>query len=78
MATKLDRMRRTLNDEFRDHLAAAMREKFAVEVETYFDLLGSMRMVTTRADGEPFTPEQHAWLGAWSEGYGCAMEQVHD
>lgn len=73
--TKLGRMARTLNDDFRDHLAKAMREKFGLEVETLFSIVAGA-LVTTRADGEDFTPEQMAWMQAWSDGYGVALDLV--
>ena len=74
--TKTEKLARTLNDDFRDHLSDVMREKFDIEVESSFDFLGSMRLITTRVDGKEFTPEQDSWLEAWSEGYGKAMEIV--
>jgi len=73
---KLQQMARTLNDEFRNHLAAAMAEKFdGLEVQTTYAFLAD-RLVTTRVDGEDFTPEQMAWMEAWSEGYGKALGLV--
>lgn len=73
---KLEEMARTLNDDFRDHLADAMRDKFnGLEVETQANIWG-MCLVTTRVDGKDFTPEQHAWMEAWSEGYGKALSLV--
>jgi hypothetical protein len=75
---KLQEMASTLNEEFRDHLADAMREKFdGLEVETTANIF-AMRLVTRRVDGEDFTPEQIAWLEAWSEGYGKALDRVRD
>jgi hypothetical protein len=76
MSTKIGRMHRRLNDEFRDELTDAVRGKFGLEVEHYFDLLGTGRLVTTRTDGEAFTPEQHAFIGAYSEGFAAAMAIV--
>jgi hypothetical protein len=73
---KLQEMASTLNDDFRDHLAEAMRGKFdGLEVETTANIF-AMRLVTRRVDGEDFTPEQHAWLAAWSDGYGKALSVV--
>lgn len=73
---KLDKMANVLHDEFREHLAAAMAAKFdGLEVETHANIW-QMRLVTTRADGEDFTPEQMTWMEAWSEGYSKALELV--
>lgn len=72
---KLERMARTLNDEFRDHLAAAVREKHGIDVETGFNLF-SGALSTSRSDGEDFTPEQMAYIEAWMAGFGKALEMV--
>lgn len=73
---KLEAMASTLNDDFRDHLAEAMAEKFnGLEVETHVNIW-QMCLVTTRVDGEDFTPEQYAWMQAWSDGYGKALSLV--
>jgi hypothetical protein len=77
MATKIDRVMRRLNDEFRDALAAKVREKFAIDVETSWAFLAD-RIVTERADGEPFTPEQMAYLEAFEAGYLAAMQRVRE
>jgi hypothetical protein len=74
---KLERMAAILNDDFKHQVAEAMREKFdGLEVVTEFDLFGSMAYVTTRADGEDFTPEQLAYLAGMSDGYGKALSLV--
>lgn len=72
---KLDAMAQTLNDEFKAHLAEAVRVKFGLEVETTFNIF-SLAMVTRRADGADFTPEGLAFVGAYSDGYGKALELV--
>ena len=54
-----------------------MRAKFDIEVENNFNIM-VMALVTTRVDGVDFTPEQHAWIGAYSQGYGDAMQIVSD
>lgn len=74
--TKLQRCRNKLNDEFRDAIIDVMRKEFGIEVENMFDFFGSGRLITTRVDGEDFTPEQHQFLRAFSEGYGQAMSKV--
>lgn len=68
MATKL-------NDEFADKLSSVVRENFGIEIDSRFNIF-SMALVTTRLDGEDFTPEQYAFIAAFSDGYGVAMEIV--
>lgn len=71
-----EKIGRHLDEAFRECLDAAFRERWGVEVETAFDLLGSFRYVTLRKDGEDFTPEQHAWIGAYTEGWGRCRREV--
>lgn len=75
MTTKLEKIARRLNDEFADKLADAVREKYGVEVDSRFSIF-SMALITTRSDDEDFTPEQHAFISAFSDGYGVAMKSV--
>ena len=75
MATKLGKMADELNNEFRVKLAAAVLEKFNIEIEMNFNIM-SMRLVTTKKDESDFTPEQHAYIGAFSDGYEAAMLMV--
>lgn len=77
MATKLEKMARTLNDDFREKLAEAVKEKFGIEVKTESNIF-DMRLITSRVDGEQFTTEQHEWIGAFSEGYRVALSMVRD
>jgi hypothetical protein len=77
MATKLEKMARTMNDDFREKLAEAVKEKFGIEVKTEFNIF-DMRLITSRVDGEQFTAEQHEWIGAFSEGYTVALSMVRD
>jgi len=78
MATKLEKVATRLNADMRDKLTEAVREKFEIEVEHYFDIWGSMRLVTTRVDEEPFTAEQHAFIEAYSMGFGDALQIVRE
>jgi hypothetical protein len=75
MTTKLEKMARELNDEFRTDLKAVMAEKFDVEIETGFNFLsGTIYSVTV--SGEPFTQEQLDFIKAYEEGYLAAMLRV--
>jgi hypothetical protein len=64
-----------LNDSFTPMLEKAFKEKFSLEVETAFNIIG-MRKITKRLDGEPFTPAQHEWIGAFEAGYLAAMKSL--
>ena len=75
--TKVGRLATDINDGFKERLGDAMREEFdGLEIETYYDLFGSMAHVSRRVDGSDFTPEQMAFLKGWSEGYGIALTLV--
>ena len=75
MATKLEKCARHVNDSFSDELGEKFNAKFGRELETRFNIL-SMQLVSSPADGQPFTPEQKAWVEAWSDGYGIALDIV--
>lgn len=47
-------------------LDAAIKRKFGIKTETFFDLIGSMRYVTRRADGKPLKKEIHKFIGEWT------------
>lgn len=76
MTTKLDRCASRLNDEFPDLLQSAFEQKFGRAIETSFDLLGSMRLVSSPVDGVAFTHEESAWIAAYDLGYGEALSLV--
>jgi hypothetical protein len=67
--TKMQTCARAVNDGFAPRLDAAFQERFGLELKTRFDLLGTMRYVSERADENPLTPEQHQWVSAYSAGY---------
>jgi hypothetical protein len=75
MATKLEKCANMLNEAFRTKLPAAFHAKFGAELETSFNLF-SMSLVSRRVDGADFTPEQYAWVEAYSDGFGDALELV--
>jgi hypothetical protein len=77
MATKLDKCATRLNDQFTDKMKAAFLSKFGRELDTTFNIF-SMRLVSAPADGEPFTPEQKAWVEAFDTGYSEAMGLVRE
>jgi hypothetical protein len=77
MSTKIEQLRKSLQNDFRDQLTAAVREKFGIEVEHDFDFL-TFRLVTTRVDEKSFTEIQHAWISAWVQGYAKATELVRE
>lgn len=72
-----EKIARHLSEVFLERLAAAFRARWGVEVETNLDIFGSMRHVTTRVDGKDFTPEQHAWIATYIQGWEqCEREAV--
>jgi hypothetical protein len=77
--TKMEKLVRRLNDEFRDHLAEAFLTKFGERVQSewvgFFSPDGG-RLVTTRVDARDFTPEQLDWIAAYSDGYAKALTLV--
>ena len=77
MATKLEKMARELNGRFTDELDAAFQVKFGVTLETTWNIF-SMQLVSLREDGEDMTPEQHAFVTGYSQGYGKALEMVRE
>lgn len=74
--SKLDKMRKELENSFTAELHAAFEAKFGEKIETTFDLLGSFQMVTRLASGEQFTMDQHAFIQGWSEGFGKAINMI--
>ena len=52
-------------DDWAERLDAAFKEKFGREVDTSYDLLGSMRFITSPTDGVPLTDEHHAFIRQW-------------
>lgn len=75
--TKIEKCHRKINDAFCKTLDAAFQAKFQRECETSFSIF-SMRMFSTPKDGGDFTPEQHQWIGAFSDGYATAMNMVRE
>lgn len=73
--SKLNNMRRELENEFQRALHAAFTAKFGMEIKTEFNLF-SMQTISTRVDGQDFTPDEHAYIQGWSEGYGKAVNLV--
>lgn len=66
---------RKINDGFSEALSERFVGAFSVKVETAWSIF-EMRSVTTREDGKQFTPEQHAWIGAFESGYLAAIAKA--
>ncbi len=73
---KIEKIRMQINDSFRDHLKAAMKEK-GVDVVTEYSFI-AMNLVTRTVDGRNMTPEQMEFMKGFSDGYAAAMVQVTD
>ena len=77
MDPKIKRMRKKLNDSFGDKLHAALAEEWpTLQVETYFDLMGTMKMVTRPVSAKKFTKQQFDYIKAFEAGYFAAKDQV--
>lgn len=74
--SKLDKMRKELENSFTAELHAAFEKKFGLKIDTTFDLLGGFQMVTRLESGEQFTIDQHAFIQGWSEAFGKAINMV--
>lgn len=76
--TKLEKLARSLNDEYREKLKAAVKEKYGIEITTsmagFFS--DNPRLVSHRDDGKDFTREQADYVLAFEAGYVAAMNQV--
>ena len=75
MATKLKIMADKLQDDFRELLAEAVKDKFGIEVDSEYSII-AMRLMTTRSDGRDFDEVGHSYIGAYSAGYGDALSLV--
>lgn len=73
--TKIEKMSRTLNDNFPDKLKEEFKKKFDIEINTSFSIF-TMKLHTTRADDHPMTQEQFDWIASFETGYMAAMNQV--
>ena len=73
--TKVDKIQRKMNEDFRGLLASKINEKFGIKVETEWSLF-TMRLMTTKKDGTKFTRKQLDFIGAYSVGYSDAMNLV--
>lgn len=73
MATKMWRMFDGINDAFSDRLGKAFSERFGREIKTMWNVF-AMHLESYPKDGDDFTPEQHAWVTAYSAGYADATE----
>ena len=81
MATKMWRMFDGINYAFSDRLGKAFSERFGREIKTMWNVeiktmwnVFAMHLESYPKDGEEFTPEQHAWVTAYSAGYADATK----
>lgn len=77
MTRKLEKCALRVNDGFSDRLSAAFKKQFDRELEVRFNFV-SMQLVSAPTDGQPYTPDQHQWVAAFSDGYAAALEIVRD
>lgn len=75
MTTKLEKMFCEMQESYRESFTSAFMERYNTPLETNFNIF-NMALVSVRADGVDFTPEQHAFVTGYSEGYGKAVNIV--
>ncbi len=76
--TKIDKIKRKLNDSFKECLYKAFVEKYGIEIETYFAIFGDMKMHSMRVDKKNFTVEQKTFISSYELGYLSAMSLVNE
>lgn len=75
---KVEKMRKKLNDNFRECLNEAFQNKFdGLQLETVWNF-SSMNLVSYLANGEDLTEPQIAWIQCYSDGYRDAMVQISE
>lgn len=77
MTTKMKKIATAINDAFSDLLDQAFEAKFQRKIETRFNIL-LMCHVSAPTDGGQFTPEQRAWISAYTDGYLAALGIAQD
>lgn len=77
MSTKLEKMASQLNENYRMILPEKFTEKFGLTISTTFNIF-TMSLISTRDDGQDFSPEQAEFIMSFESGYLAAMNQVHE
>lgn len=77
MTTKIEKLQKKLNEEFRNILAGEMLNRYKVRIETNWSFL-SNEIISTRIDGEDFTVEQINFMKFFELGYVAAMGMVRE
>jgi len=72
--TKFEKLRKQVNDEFRDDLKKAMARKGVDVVSEYNFFID--RLVTRTIDGKNMSPKQMEYLRGFSDGYEGAMQKI--
>ena len=73
--TKIEKLAKKLNEDFRDILAAEFAEEFDVELESWWNIVKN-RMISSRKDGKAFTRKQLDYIQAFESGFTRAMTIV--
>lgn len=55
-------------DDFYRRMAERFQIKFEAKIETHYNIFLCC-VISERSDGEPFTPEQAAWISGYEDGY---------
>ena len=72
---RMNKIPNALQNAFTEELGMRFQEVFGLALVTRINIV-SMRLVSTRADGAPFTRKQHAWVAGFSAGYAGATDLV--
>jgi len=75
--TKIEKMRRTLNENFRELLNTAFKKEFNLDLTTTWNFIG-MHLESYLTNGEDLNEEQSIWIQTYSAGYRDAMVQVEE
>lgn len=69
-------LNKILNEEFRYRLEHEFKVMYGEDITTKWDIL-SGEIVSTKNNGDGFSPEQHIFLRAFESGYLSAMKVVN-
>lgn len=68
----MDKLRKRLNEEYREEFKKAMANKFNIQVTVEYSIF-SMSLISERCDGKRFTKEQKQYADGYSDGFARAM-----
>lgn len=75
--TKIDKLARVANEEYRDLFDEAFHAKFGICVKTTYNFVGG-NLITVRGDGKKLTKEHEAWGKAYSDGAAAILNLIRN